>query len=81
MVPERARMTIDSVVAPSGEKRTPCTRAPSVMPVAAKKTLSPLTRSSVVRDAVEVVAGVERGRAFLVVRGDRGVPGWRRPGT
>ena len=48
-MPEAARMTIDSVVAPSGEKRTPRSRAPSVIPVAAKKTFSPLTRSSVVK--------------------------------
>ena len=37
------------------------------MPVAAKNTSSPETRSSSVEDAVEVVAGVERGPAFVVV--------------
>ena len=37
------------------------------MPVAAKNTSSPETRSSSREDPVEVVAGVERGGAFVVV--------------
>ena len=51
------------------------------MPVQAKKTSSPLTRSSVGQDAVEVVAGVDGGRAFLVVAGVEASLDARRPGT
>src|SRR3954465_2310361 len=46
-VPERERMTMESVTAPSREIRTPSRRAPSVTPVAATKTSSPATKSSV----------------------------------
>ncbi len=48
-VPERERMTIDSVTAPSRVYCTPCSSAPVVTPVAATKTSWPETRSSVVR--------------------------------
>ena len=49
MVPLVERMTSDWVWAPSGVWRTPCSRAPSVMPVATKKVLSLVTRSLVCR--------------------------------
>ncbi len=48
-VPERERMTIDSVSTRSPTTRTPRSRAPLVTPVAATKTSSPSTRSSAVR--------------------------------
>ena len=48
-VPDRARITIEYVVAPSGQYFTPRSSEPSVIPVAAKKTSCPATRSSVVR--------------------------------
>ena len=47
-VPERERITIDSVSAPPELTRTPRRSAPLVTPVAATKTSSPETRSSVV---------------------------------
>ena len=50
-VPDLDRMTSDWVMAPFSSKRTPWRSSPSVMPVAAKKQLSPLTRSSVVSTA------------------------------
>jgi len=47
-VPDRERITSDSVVAPSGPwKRAPASMSPSVTPVAEKKTFSPETRRSV----------------------------------
>ena len=49
IVPDFDRITSDCVVAPSPRKRTPRRSSPSVMPVAAKNTSSPETRSSRVR--------------------------------
>ena len=66
-VPERERITSDWVRAPPERYRTPCSRSPSVTPEAAKKTLSPLTRSSVLQHLLEVVARVDRGLSLLVV--------------
>src|SRR4051812_12531740 len=48
VVPERERITIESVIAPFLTYRTPRRSAPVVTPVAATKTLSLRTRSSVV---------------------------------
>src|SRR5581483_470005 len=46
IVPDFDRMTSDCVLAPSPRNRTPRSSSPSVIPVAAKKTSSPATRSS-----------------------------------
>ena len=56
-VPERERMTMDPSAAPPRVERTPRRSAPSVTPVAATKTSSPATRSSVLR--------TRRGRSRL----------------
>ena len=48
-VPERERITIESVSAPAGVYCTPRSSAPVVTPVAATNTSSPVTRSSVWR--------------------------------
>ena len=66
-VPERERMTIDSVVAALRVKRTPLRMSPSVTPVAAKKQLSPPTRSSRRQHAVGVDAGRDHALALVVV--------------
>mmetsp|Transcript_13816 Transcript_13816/g.35488 ORF Transcript_13816/g.35488 Transcript_13816/m.35488 type:complete len:209 (+) Transcript_13816:401-1027(+) len=50
-VPDSARITMELVVAPPPMYRTPFSRLPSVTPVAAKKTWSPLQRSSTKRMA------------------------------
>ena len=60
-------MTIECVNALPGEYRTPCSKRPSVTPVAAKKTLSDVREVVRREDLVEVVAGVLRARAFVVV--------------
>ena len=49
MVPERDRMDSDWVTMRWLSNRTPRSNAPSVTPVAAKNTLSPETKSVVVR--------------------------------
>ena len=46
-VPDRERITIESVTAPPGVYRTPLSSGPFVTPVAATKTSSPRTRSFV----------------------------------
>ena len=68
-VPDFERMTSDWVVTTWGSKCTPFSSSPSVMPVAAKKQLSPATRSSVLSTFVEVVAGGHGRVALLVVAG------------
>ncbi len=71
--PDRARTASASTASGSSpgpaQKRTPRSSSPSVTPVAAKKTLSPRTRSSMRQDLVEVVAGVQGGPALVVVAG------------
>ena len=48
-VPDLERITSDWVMQPEWWNLTPCSKSPSVIPVAEKKQLSPATRSSVVR--------------------------------
>ena len=66
-VPERERMTIDSVSTRSPTTRTPRSSAPLVTPVAATKTSSPWTRSSAVRTRSRSKPAVDQALPLVVV--------------
>ena len=68
-------------VTPRASKRTPSSSGPSVMPVAAKKQLSPRTRSSVVSTRSRSSPAAIDRRPLVVVAAATGGPGSRRPCT
>ena len=60
-------MTMDSVVAPSGENRTPPQEGPVGKSGRGEEDVRALDEIVCRQDAIEIIAGGEGGRAFLVV--------------